>query len=267
MVGLVPCFHHVWDGALQSTLIGSGITDYLDPYIAPGFEEEVLLKLGAYLDADSSLEVLNWQDLSSETPLKKMSVSARLNLRTVPDAACSEIPLPSDAEAYWRARSNDLRRNVRRYSAKAEAHGQLDFQVDEGNSPNVLNALFSLHAARWAQRGESGMVIANHSEAFLRDVSQLSSALGWLRLLSLWLDSRIVGVIFGLSYKSKIYGYLSAFHPEHSFGPGRILLSKSIEHAIETGHTAWNFLRGEEPYKKSWGATPIPKCRIIARRP
>lgn len=267
MVGLIPCFHHVWEGALQSTLMGSGITDYLEPCIARRFEQEILLHLGTHLDADRSLQVVNWQDLEFETPLTKLSGVSTLSFETFPDTACSEIPLPKDPEIFWRARSSDLRRNVRRYGSKAEAHGDLGFRVDEEVSPTVLDALFTLHAARWAQRGESGMVVANRSEAFLRDVAQVFSALGCLRLFSLQWGSRIVAVIFGLSYRSKIYGYLSAFDPEHeSFGLGRILLSKAIEYAIESGHTAWNFLRGEEPYKRSWGATPIPKCRIIARR-
>lgn len=33
IVGIVPCFRHPWNGLRQLTLIGSGISDYLEPVI------------------------------------------------------------------------------------------------------------------------------------------------------------------------------------------------------------------------------------------
>src|SRR5579885_2941355 len=42
IVGLLPAFIHPWRGQKQMTLIGSGISDYPDPLIDPGFANEAI---------------------------------------------------------------------------------------------------------------------------------------------------------------------------------------------------------------------------------
>lgn len=266
IVGFVPCFRHVWQNARQSTLIGSGITDYLDPLIAEEWADWTIYAVGQYL-AEADCDLCDWQDLSATSPLLRLAQMDQLHVSVSPDTVCSEVKLAGNFDQYWLQRSSEMRRNVRRYSDKAQKIAPLNFHVDCDYNPDALDTLFALHTARWKSRGESGMVEANHSGQFMRSVSRAFAQRRILRLFTLRWCERVVAMILAFSWNGKLYGYFSAFDPEHEhLGFGRILLSKCIRYGYETGHSHWNFLRGDEPYKSSWGAQYIPKCRIVIRR-
>ena len=77
----------------------------------------------------------------------------------------------------------------------------------------------------------------------------------------------MAAVIVAFSHQGELFAYLSAFDPAYgAFGFGRILLYEAVRHASREGYSYWNFLRGDEPYKTDWGATPIGKSRVIVTR-
>jgi CelD/BcsL family acetyltransferase involved in cellulose biosynthesis len=266
IVGVVPCFRHVWQNRRQLTLVGSGVTDYLDPFLADECVESTVTAIGQYL-AETDYDLCEWQDLSPTSPLLKLAQLDQLELLVAPDTICTEVKLEGDFNQYWLHRSSEMRRNVRRYTEKAEKIGPLRFNVDCNSNADTLNTLLTLHTARWRSRGESGMVEANHSGDFMCAVGAKLARRGVLRLFTLSWCERVVAVIFAFSWNGRMYGYFSAFDPEDAqLGFGRILLSRCIQYAYETGHSHWNFLRGDEPYKASWGAECVPKCRLTIRR-
>jgi CelD/BcsL family acetyltransferase involved in cellulose biosynthesis len=267
LVGLIPCFRHEWEGARQLTLIGSGITDFLEPPMRTGDENAVVECLGDYLQAQTDWDLCNWQDLSADTPIGRLTAWEALHVKLIGDTPCAAIPLQEGFDRYWQARSNEIKRNVRRYTQKAEAEGAIQFEVHGDPDATLLDSLVELHAIRWQKRGESGMIAANRSADFLRDIAALFANERILRLLTLKWKDQIVAIIFAFSWRNVMYGYLSAFNPEHEkLGFGRILLFHAVRYAAETGHTSWNFLRGDEPYKTWWGAQPIQKSRLLIRR-
>ncbi len=182
------------------------------------------------------------------------------------DTPCSLLTLEQPFESFLTARPQMLRRNLRRYKAKAEAIGALEFKVSDTAAPELLDALIRLHGIRWARAGEDGMIAANRAEAFLREVADVLAQRGWLRILALRFAGRIATIILAMCNETTIFSYLSAFDPEHeAFGFGRELLARSFRYAQESGYRRWNFLRGEEAYKFEWGAQPVAKCRVVIR--
>jgi CelD/BcsL family acetyltransferase involved in cellulose biosynthesis len=259
LVAVLPCFKHEWEGRRQLTLIGSGITDYLDPPITPDITRDVLSSLQTYLDEWEDWEVCVWQDLSAATPLAGLR-GAQIH----PDMHCSEARLTDNFDVFWEQRSKDLRRNLRRYSQRARDMGTVEFEVSDEATPELLTALVRLHTLRWREQGQSGMIAANHSEGFLRVVGPKMAMEDRLRFFALRFRRELVAIIMALRYKNKIYAYMSAFDPDFdSLGFGRTLLYEGFRHAYSEGFEAWNFLRGDEPYKASWGARPIDRCRIV----
>jgi len=66
-----------------------------------------------------------------------------------------------------------------------------------------------------------------------------------------------------------VYVYQMGFDPAKSdLSPGRLHVQASIMRAIEDGHRFFDFLRGDEPYKAHFRATPIGvlETRLIAPR-
>lgn len=259
-VGVVPLLCHEWQGRRQLTLVGSGISDYLEPAIAPGHEEQVIRKLGAHLLNNCDWDVCDWQDLAADSPLAALG-------RVEDDTPCSEIRLNGGFEEYWALRSKDLRRNLRRYRSRAEQDGPLEFAVTCCADLCLMNELIRLHGDRWGQQGQPGMVATNGSAEFLRDIACEFERLQMLRFFSLRYKDEIVAVSLGFLCRNTIYSYLSAFEPRYEIlGFGRKLLYESLRHAYGQHYHAWNFCRGDEPYKFSFGAEAIAKFRLILTR-
>ncbi|MFL6352437.1 MAG: GNAT family N-acetyltransferase [Bryobacteraceae bacterium] len=263
LVGIVPCFRHQWNGLRQITLIGSGISDYLEPAIDPQHCPAILDRLQNHLETDLDWDMCDWQDLSGQTTLGRVKSEGRFETTSIPDVPCSEIRLEGTFDEFQNARPKDLKRNLRRYRNKAEALGNLQFEVVKEARPEFMKALIGLHDAKWQSRGEPGMVQANRSAEFLCDVARRFARENMLRIFGLYFEGKVVALILAFPYESTMFGYLSAFDPEHeALGLGRTLLLEAIHYCYQNGYQAWNFLRGDEPYKFWWGAQIIPKCRV-----
>jgi CelD/BcsL family acetyltransferase involved in cellulose biosynthesis len=204
IAGLVPCFRHTWQNARQLTLIGSGITDYLEPFIADECAESVISAISDFL-ISADCDVCDWQDLAATSPLLKLAQVDGLDVEATPDTICSEVELAGDFDQYWKNRSSEMRRNVRRYTEKAEKSGPVSFHLDHDANEDALNSLLSLHTARWQSRGESGMVEANNSAGFLRSAAAAFARRGVLRLFTLRWCERVVAAVLAFSWNGRLY--------------------------------------------------------------
>lgn len=266
LVGVVPCFLHDWNGRRQFTLIGSGISDYLEPAIQGEHPPAVIETLRQALQSRKEWEVCDWQDLNTGSPLTELAGSG-LQARTTDDTPCSRIPLTGTFEEFWSARGKELRRNVRRYGLRAAESGAVEFEAVERPDSKLLHSLIELHAARWQSQGQPGMIAVNHAAEFLCDVSRKFSDLGMLRIFVVRFRGQPTAVNLGFLFRDTFFSYMSAFDPEHDyFGFGRMLLYRAIQHCYRSGVRFWNFLRGDEAYKFSWGAERIPKLRLHIKR-
>jgi CelD/BcsL family acetyltransferase involved in cellulose biosynthesis len=266
MIGILPCFRHAWKEQRQLTLVGSGISDYLEPAIKYEYREEVVGWVANFLRSETDWDICNWQDLSADTPLQNLAHFG-LDLEKLPETDCSEISLRGTFEGFWERRPHGLRRNFRRYSDKARTIDTPLFRVSTGSDPEALEALIELHARRWQRQGEAGIIVANKSANFLRDVVAQFAGRDMLRFFSLRFQGTIAAVILAFPFRNKLYSYLSAFDPEYEhLSFGTVLLHDSLKYAFECGYESWNFLRGRERYKFDWGAEVIHKTRLLIKR-
>jgi CelD/BcsL family acetyltransferase involved in cellulose biosynthesis len=256
VVGVLPCFLHAWNGKRQLTLLGTGVSDYLDPVFDPLHVPEIIESLRAELRRCTDWDLCDWQDLSAGSPLEQVGV-------TSPDTPCSSVHLDGTYEAFLTERPKDLRRNLRRYKQRALAEGPVCFEVSERPEPEWMDALIELHAARWARLGDPGVFETNRSAAFTREAAQQLAEHGAIRMFAVRFMGRVAAILLALRNETTIFGYVSAFDPQHeALGFGRELLAQAFRYAYHHAYREWNFLRGEEAYKFSWGATVSPKRRV-----
>ena len=266
LIAIIPCFLHHWQGRRQLTLLGSGISDYLEPVISAESMPNVLELLSNYLRGTADWDVVDWQDLSAPTRLTELT-PVEFSIRVSDDTPCSEILIAGGWDDFYRERPHGLRRNLRRYADKARQLAEIHFFFEAAFRPGLLENLIRLHAARWNRQGEAGTIASNRSAAFLREIVPKLGAHGRLLFFGLDFQGRTVALILSFPYKGILFSYLSAFDPEYEqYGFGKILLEKSLEYAFQEGFKSWNFLRGKEPYKFEWGSKLIPKCRLILSR-
>ncbi|MBV9265160.1 MAG: hypothetical protein JO061_03225, partial [Acidobacteriaceae bacterium] len=98
---ILPCFKHRWHGRSQCTLIGSGISDYLDPVVDPPCCAAFISGLSKHLNS-FEWHVCDWQDLAADTPLRELPGFAAID-----QVPCTIIPLRGTFESFWSARSAD----------------------------------------------------------------------------------------------------------------------------------------------------------------
>lgn len=260
VVGVLPLFLHEWRARSQLTLIGSGITDYLDPLFAPDYAPCIVGLIARELKKWPDWEICDWQDLSRDSLLLSLGEAEA-------DTPCSTIPMEPSFDKFLAMRPADLRRNLRRDRARAERVAPVVFRVVHEPDVSLVSAAVALHAKRWQKLGQSGMVEANGAERFLREAVAVFARRGSVRMFVLEFGGQIAAAILALCDRKTIFGYLSAFDPEYEkFSFGREVLAEAIRYAHENGFQTWNFLRGEESYKFLWGAQALEKRRVIIRR-
>jgi CelD/BcsL family acetyltransferase involved in cellulose biosynthesis len=267
IVGLLPAFIHPWRGQKQMTLIGSGISDYPEPLIDPGFANEAIEALGEHLESDSAWQVCEWQDLTESSPL--LHIQPRTAFRTIvkQDIPCTKITLSKTFEEFWNSRPRHVRRNVTRYRRHASEHYAVAFETVTGAVPELFESFIRLHGNRWQLKGESGMIEENHSAPFLWEIAKQFERLKILRFFVLRFNREIAAIILAWDYRNNLYFYLSGFDPRFAeFRPGQILLCECLRYAYSQNCESCDFLRGAEPYKLDWGAVVIPKYRVILTR-
>src|SRR5947209_123714 len=69
VVGVLPLFLHEWNGCRQLSLIGTGISDYLDPLFVSACTPRIIERIAQELQSWTDWDICDWQDLSAETPL------------------------------------------------------------------------------------------------------------------------------------------------------------------------------------------------------
>jgi ribosomal protein S18 acetylase RimI-like enzyme len=146
--------------------------------------------------------------------------------------------------------------NLRTAGNRARRAGAVSYQLADADTlPVFLEALARLHGQRWAERGQAGVladaaVLAAHAEA-----APLLQAAGMLRLHGLRVAGELVAVLYCLLHARRCCYYLGGFDPRWAaISPGTLLVGHAIEQARAEGATAFDFLRGAEPYKYRWGA-------------
>jgi hypothetical protein len=179
-----------------------------------------------------------------------------LTLRELPPGAGLPIPRP-------------MMQNVRYCRRRAARSGTLDYDTANAQTlPAFLDALVSLHARRWCERGSSGVLNDASVLAWHREATALLQAAGLLRMHALRLDGEFIAVLYCLAdvapaHERRYYYYLGGFDPRcRSLSPGTLLVAHAIEQALAEGALAFDFLRGAEAYKYRWGAEDQPMVTL-----
>jgi CelD/BcsL family acetyltransferase involved in cellulose biosynthesis len=238
LVGIVPL--ELRGGTVR--WIGEGISDYLDAILEPDLDAPVLTD--SIRRAAAGARALELAALRPCSPLLGIALSGTIAPSTPSPVVALEAARVPRRLAY------ELRRLDR---------GAPCWQ-DEGDDPRALiAALVELHRARWAARGQPGMLDDPALARFHAEVAGRLHRRGLLRLIGLVLEGRLRAVLYGFTDHGRCLFYLSGFDPEiATLSPGRLLIARALERARDDGAFEFDFLRGCEPYKYEWGAVDRP---------
>ncbi len=257
LVGLLPAYVLEEDGRAKLLPIGAGISDSLDALIAPGAPPDTAARLLACLLAEAgSAECCDLIDLPPGSALRHAPPPPGWHAALHPGAPCPVLRL-ADGD-FAASLPPNARRKLRMNRNRAERAGGWSLQLaDAATLPDLLAALFCLHEAGWAQRGEPGGVLADlRVKACLAEAAPGLLRAGALRVAALRIGPELAAACMALRGPDRLLLYLGGFSAAHAAcSPGSLLVAALAEQAIAEGMRQIDFLRGNEAYKYAWGAS------------
>ncbi len=250
LVGLYPLIRSIapWSPMRPA---GVGPSDYLAPLTLER-SEPVYDAIRSALQDLSKRHLVDLHQMPSDHPFTE-SLSS---FERIDQAKCLVLDLPTSFEEYVAGLSKSLRYDVRRLEGKAlkEKGARVEWIA-----PDTVDAFaeqfFYLHRLRWKSRGLPGAFFGK-GENFQRDWMRAAVQDGTLIMNRLMADGKPVGCVYAMRSGATCYFYQAGMDPEaSSLSPGTILVAKMIEQAILEGCRTFDFMRGDEPYKRRWKPT------------
>jgi CelD/BcsL family acetyltransferase involved in cellulose biosynthesis len=266
--------------------LGSGevCSDYLGVLCHPAVEEPVVEALADYLATDAigdNPDAMRWDLLEMDGVDAEDSAVAKLvqclaglgaTVHRRPGVNCWRLDLPSDWESYVASLGKNLRRDVRRLERELLNTDRVTLhsasRLDE--LPHAMNILVELHQRRRAMLSEKGCFASERFLGFYSDVVPDLLRCGQVQFFWLELDGKPVAAEYQLVGNGTLYAYQAGVDPESmQHQPGKLINLAILRRAIECGYLAFDFLRGDEPYKARFGALPRPmvEYRVVPPRP
>jgi CelD/BcsL family acetyltransferase involved in cellulose biosynthesis len=227
---------------------GIGPSDYLHPLILPECRSEVEELFASHLVSQQDYSLVDLHQLRED--LSSLELEGEIALD---QGYCLVLDLPGTYDQYLGTLGKSLRYDVRRLdkSLFAEGRAKVDWVGQEGVGAG-LEILFDQHKKRWRKRGLPGAFLGK-TQSFHHSWGRLAVAAGWLQLGILSLDKSPIGAIYGMAMGDTVFFYQAGFDPEQkAVSPGTLLVASLIRRAIEDGRRHFDFLRGDEPYKRRW---------------
>jgi len=282
LVGIVPCYLHDTRLGKQLRFLGSGsvCSDYLGPIVQADCAAEVYKAIHQHLCQSVNsgelrdIESIQLEGISANDDwhlsLAQFANDAGFSLRTQPMGNSWSLELPSSwAELQERQRGHGVHRKAKKCIARINSNELCVRQLtDEASLEFGMNQLIRLHQARRESVGDKGCFADPRFEIFLRDAISGMLAERTACFTVCEKSEHVIGVQLLLLGSETVFMYQSGVDPNYmSLEPGHSIVTGSLSYAISEGYKAYDFLRGDEPYKAFWGAQPQSLQRIILASP
>ena len=230
--------------------MGGGPSDYLHPIARPGYEDAVAQALLEHLRVVGGIDLVDLHQIREDKALGAALPPEAL----CPQARCLVLDLPDTYERFVASLSKSLRYDVRRMDKPAFAEGGARIRTLESHElESGLNAFFETHRMRWRKRGLPGAFVGRRIQGFHRDWLALAGPRGWVWLSVFERGGETVGTLYAMRLGDTCYFYQAGFDPSCSaLSPGTVLVAHTVRLAIAEGLRRFDFLRGDEPYKRRW---------------
>lgn len=265
----------------EISMVGNYAADYTGFICSPEHQDNAIPAFAQHLKR------MNWAQLRLEY-LSASNRRVELFLRAFPgknfvtreiakinktdnidNCICPAVSLPNDWDAYLNERlSTNSRQKARRFLRQLDNSSEL--RITHATTDTIerdLKILIEYWAAQWgARKGNRLQSIVNMNYSMLRRCAER----GLLFLPVLWKNDTPLGALASFidPRKKSLLFYLGGRN--ESFNnppPGFLLHAYSIRYAIGAGIVTYDFLRGNEAYKYSFGAAERRiKCLILSTK-
>lgn len=201
---------------------------------------------------------LDETDAASQRLLDELADRDCMISRT-PTDRCWTIDLPATWDEFLALQSKSHRKQLRQLERRVLESPRAAWRLvaSSGEFGDAWSTLVDLHQRRRNSLGEPGCFASPTWAAFHWDVAQQLLVDGRLRLSTLQLDGQPIAAEYHFASAQTTYAYQGGVDPNRlADEPGQLSTICSLQRAIAEGHAKFDLLRGDEPYKAHWRATP-----------
>lgn len=188
-------------------------------------------------------------------------------VRWEPEDVTYELDLPATWEEYLQGLSGKQRHEIRRKFRRLAGTGRVDFRVADDCFQNAddMDTFLSLFRRNRADKSE---FMTDTMMVFFRFLAESLAGTGILKLFFLELDAVPVAAVMCFDYHSTMYLYNNGYDNRfRSLSVGMLSKMLSIKNSIDRGKRTYDFLKGNETYKKQLGGKVVRlyRCRADLR--
>lgn len=246
---------------------GFNVTDYMGPTSSPEDREPAAKEL---MNALSTRDDWRRADLaglpSSGGWLRALQDAAQgtgLVAEVADDNVAPLLQLPATYHEYLQRLSGKLRHELRRKERRLR-EGFPDARLVDATPATLTADLGRFMELHRSSAGSKGRFMVPGMELFFRRLGDAMLPDGTFRLAFLEADGQKLAGAIGFRFRDRFLLYNSAYDHAHSaMSPGMVLVAELIRSAIDEGCRAFDFLKGDLPYKYRFGARPRQVSRLL----
>ncbi|MDQ6693196.1 MAG: GNAT family N-acetyltransferase [Chloroflexota bacterium] len=252
---------------------GKDVADYLDLLAPPERLSAVWSSVLGYLqERTGEWDIIDVHSLPDFSPsrdlLQGLCKEQGLNVRLFAEDVSPVLPLPGDWEAYLgslrKKDRHELRRKVRKLEGRDDVRWRLVPATDAAALQRGMQDFIDLHRQSGADKA---LFMTDYMASYFLDMASDLASTGWIDLAILDINGEPASAYLSFAYKGRIYLYNSGYDPHFaSYSAGVALLAYRINKAIKQGYSAFDFLRGDEPYKYGFGAKDTFVYRAVIEK-
>lgn len=210
-------------------------------YLSNVFDAWDVIEIGLLSEGNNLLSYINGGQLRYDANVKQTTKAPFISL----DGGFEKYIMSFDSKKRYSIRSRQKKIYAQlgvHYAASAPSENSVD-----------LRSLFRLHAMRAERKNIvstfQGEELFNFHDALIKRLGEDVSS--WLRLLKN--GSGPIAVFYGFSFCGRLSYYQIGLDTDvEQYAPGKVLMLEAIKEAFDSGHTEFDFLRGDEEYKSFW---------------
>jgi len=261
LIGIAPLFIGERNGEKEIHFVGGvEISDYLDFIVQPQYSEAFITGIFELIKEENAqfpgrIHLFNIPDNSPSLQImRKIGESEDWSVEIETAAHTPVITLSNEWDTYLaginKKQRHEIRRKLRRVS---ESEDDVSWHIT--TEKIMLDQDIADFLQLMELDEEKKRFLTGDMRKQMAAIIQWAFDAGHLQLSFLTINGEKAAGYLCFDYRNRIWVYNSGFRPDYqTYSPGWILLSYLIQHAVRTGKTHFDFMRGDETYKYRFGA-------------
>jgi len=273
VVGIAPLYVDRWFIFKRLRFLASGnvCSDYVDIICDPEHYDLCVHSLAEYIqtmDFDIVELECTQGDRLTRSLQECLDNKFRYDHREVEPTW--RLDLPETWQEFLKGTKKSLRRKINKAVKRIDSGEVTISSTSQGfDIDKAFEILKNLHTRRFNSMDKPGVFADDRFTEFLRSSATEFCRQGKGEIVIASIDGKPFAAQLYFESQEGFQFYQGGNVPEMmKLEPGHLLFTWMVRRAIERGDRVFDFLRGNEPYKKFWGASPHAqwKMRMISKR-